>query len=96
MAKKPATTADMSAYIREHGFTEAIRVFGHSYTYGLIHPEEAEPAAQVRDSLGRVTSHRTPCDDGKHGDCQDHSCDCSHHTFGWMTQVDQFLHDTGK
>lgn len=48
----------------------------------------------MKDSLGRETDHRTPCDDGHHeGQCQDPGCDCNCHAFGWMTQVDQFLHD---
>jgi hypothetical protein len=53
----------------------------------------------VRDSLGRETDHRTPCDEGDHSLCQDPTCDCPHHEGSLeslMTQVDQYRHDTEK
>lgn len=50
----------------------------------------------MKDSLGRETDHRTPCDEGQHSPrCTDKSCDCPCHGMGWMTQVDQYLQDTG-
>ena len=46
----------------------------------------------MKDSLGRETDHRTPCDEGQHDQCRDPGCDCNCHAMGWMTQVDQLLH----
>ena len=30
----------------------------------------------MKDSLGRETDHRTPCDEGEHDQCRTVTCDC--------------------
>ena len=34
----------------------------------------------MKDSLGRETDHRTPCDEGQHSRCTDAGCDCNCHS----------------
>jgi hypothetical protein len=34
----------------------------------------------MKDSLGRETDHRTPCDEGQHSRCTDEGCDCNCHS----------------
>lgn len=63
----------------------------------MAQPTDPAPVPPLRDSFGRETDHRTPCDEGDHDACTDPRCDCLHHGLGWMTQIDQYLpHDTPR
>ena len=50
----------------------------------------------MRDSLGRETDHRTPCDEGQHSKCRDPGCDCLCHDgmAQAIAQAGQYLQDT--
>lgn len=56
----------------------------------LVREAEDSPFLRRNPPVTGTPPERTPCDDGEHGKCP--GCDCPHHTMGWMTQVDQFLH----
>jgi hypothetical protein len=53
----------------------------------------------MKDSLGRETDHRTPCDEGQHEPrCTDPSCDCNCHSgfFQAIRRVPEVLQDLGR
>jgi hypothetical protein len=51
MKKKPETNDEMFVYIREHGYMNAMRTFGHQYVWTLTHQHQEEES-DVEDDAG--------------------------------------------